>query len=461
MQTHSNEGKQKLPKANADKTASSQKVQTTGYQLVDNRPETANQRKLQEAANNSPQVKRLGTFQEIANNIPQAPTASQFKGSKTAAFRFSNKTTALQGPYTLPATSISAAPVQLKPANKQVLQLQDGMEKELNMEAMKKRYKKGRSWRHPRTETKQETIVGDAIQARNILRNMDGVVRPALRQLESDISEQLKLSNAEEANTRHLTRALAVREKQCGLEAAKSNYTRLLSADDFTQEAAKGALFNDWGALTAAMAHGEFTHRVQWYVLMYGMSSGFTVDISGEAPNGFNHTPKEFLIAINLGGITLEQAETGQSGLRPTDQSGGHTLWDVLFDRSSFSVGGLDPENKEIGITDPERFMMMLDTRDSSKAGPLKRIMGGLTGDAPELSRILTKRQQLRMEQAKASKFSNAELDPDVYEDRKLATGRYTREGRGLLVRNEPQSLVGSKAKDADVVPYAPEVSLN
>lgn len=433
MQTHVDQTEENKSKSTANG------LSLTQSEVVSSLYGPDNQSRYQDIANNSPQVKQLKAFHEIANNSFQAKQSAIFQRMAT------NRST------------VREQAVQLQSAGSGVIQRVGEMENEVNLAKTAKRYKKSRPWNHPFRKLPQEKIVEDAIKARDFLRNMEGVVKPALRQLEQDIHAQLKMSSAEQPNARHLTRSLAVREKQCGLEATTSNYTRLLSADDFTQEAAKGALFNDWGALTAAITHGEYTHRIQWYVLMYAMSGRFENDIANEPPEGFHHTPKEFLKGINLGGVTLEQAELGTSGIRPTEQEGGHTLWDVLFDRPSLGRGGTDPENQEIGITDPERFMTMLDQREMK--GAMGRIAGHLSEDAPDLSEILTRRLLLRLSQRDPSAGLGG-LDPEEYEERKIASGSYTREGRGLLVRNEPQSLVGSKARGEEVVPYAPSVRI-
>uniref|UniRef100_UPI0035934C76 LirA/MavJ family T4SS effector n=1 Tax=Aquiflexum sp. TaxID=1872584 RepID=UPI0035934C76 len=341
-----------------------------------------------------------------------------------------------------------------------VIQCNDGMKEEVNLKKTKKRYRKDRSPLHPLTPTTEENIVSDAIRVRDYLRDMDNIVKPALQQLENDILEQTKMSTAKKPNSRHLTKALAVREKQCGLAPTKSNYTRILSSKDFAAEAAKGALFNDWGALTAALEHGEFTHRIQWYIIMFAMSHGFNSDIASSPSEGFTHTPKELLIAINAGGVSLEQKEVGNSGIRPTKQKDGHGLWDVLFDRPSLGIkSSLTKENIEIGITDPERFMYMLDTREEGVPEVYKPIFGSLKGEAPVLSEILSRRQALRRKQKKSGK-NNSGLNPEEFENRKIASGQYELEGKGLLVRNQAQSLVGSKAKDEKFVPYAKTVSI-
>jgi hypothetical protein len=299
-------------------------------------------------------------------------------------------------------------------------------------------------------------VLEDSIRVREYLRDMSGSIIPALRQLEQDIHEQLGMSSAEEPNSRHLTRALAVREKQCGLEPTMANYTQILSPSDFMKEASKGALFNDWGAITVAMTHGEYTHRIQWYILMYGMSKGFKDAIDKKPPEGFNFTPKELLKNINLTKIEFKQDEVGKAGMR-TD----HNMWDVLFDRPSLGVeGSWKQENEEIGVADPERFMIMLDNREDIDAGKFQEIFGQLKNEVPELSEILTRRQELRKRQQKAEPKRGV-LDPEAYEKRKTENGgHYHKEGKGLLVRNKPQSLVGSKAKGEKVVPYAPSVEI-
>lgn len=348
----------------------------------------------------------------------------------------------------------SNVPLQLR-GGANVIQRNRGMGEQVKLSKALWRYKMERPRESRFTKQKEELVLEDAIKVRAYLRDLGGTVKLALAQLESDILEQLKMSSAEEPNSRHLTRALAVREKQCGLEAATSIYTEILEPGNFMAEAGKGAMFNDWGAISAALTHGEYTHRIQWYVLLYGMSEGFNKSIDGEPPKGFNYTPKELLKEINLSGVKFENKEVNKGGL--TEK---HNLWDVLFDRPSLGMeGSSSKKNKEIGITDPERFMIMMDNREGVKAGRFNEIFGMLKEEAPHLSEILTRRQELRKRQ-KSAEPNRGVLDPEVYENRKLESGRYRKEGKGLLVRNKPQSLVGSQAGDVDHVPYAPSVKI-
>ena len=60
------------------------KIGEPTFQLLDNRPEAVNQRKLQKIANNSPQTKQLAQLQDVTDNYsPRHQLPIQKKGNNT------------------------------------------------------------------------------------------------------------------------------------------------------------------------------------------------------------------------------------------------------------------------------------------------------------------------------------------------------------------------------------------
>jgi Family of unknown function (DUF5636) len=65
----------------------------------------------------------------------------------------------------------------------------------------------------------------------------------------------------------------------------------LLSSDDFYYYIRLGYVLKDYGA---GVKHGEFTHRLQWHVIMYVATEGFTRAIA----RGWDHSPFDLYTSL-------------------------------------------------------------------------------------------------------------------------------------------------------------------
>jgi hypothetical protein len=160
-----------------------------------------------------------------------------------------------------------------------------------------------------------------------------------------------------------------------------------------------------------ANLHGEYTHRIQWYVIIHAMTSGFTVDVKNAAPPGWKHTPRDLLIKINNTKLVIQPEDW------PRDQEGNAGFWDAILDRGPGPHPGFDPTSD--GISNPEIFnLSLMDKRwlrlnhnaqhvglqaaedfGSTNYPVYKGIYGSLAPRYPNLSQIVSaryvKREQL------------------------------------------------------------------
>lgn len=77
MNTHTDKNHENKDHSIAIEVNRMKNVNKSSFQLVDNRPETIVQRKLQQIANNNPQVEQLKAFQEVANSSAQAENSNE------------------------------------------------------------------------------------------------------------------------------------------------------------------------------------------------------------------------------------------------------------------------------------------------------------------------------------------------------------------------------------------------
>lgn len=116
-----------------------------------------------------------------------------------------------------------------------------------------------------------------------------------------------------------LAQVLRTRELAHGFKAAPREiptWTGVVSADTFFSTIETGRVMKDVGV---SFQHGEYTHRIQWYVIMvdYDLNRG-----------AYNNTPLELYKNIYKLGQTANP-----SGNRMN-------MWDCLFDRASFDDWG-------------------------------------------------------------------------------------------------------------------------
>lgn len=188
-------------------------------------------------------------------------------------------------------------------------------------------------------------------------------------------------------------------------------YFKVLSDKAFTELSEKIRHFKDVGA---GFVHGEYTHRIQWYVCMYHQTDGFTTRES----NGFSLTPAEMFRAVStFGNISIQFWPRRKV-------SGGGGLWDALFDRNSSDIS-----LKTDGITGPELFNQALfDMTRVPELGLRSDALGLLAKDYPCLSNIITNRYIKRKEGITPE--DNDQLDR--YAEHKATSGKYTLFGGDL-----------------------------
>jgi hypothetical protein len=213
-----------------------------------------------------------------------------------------------------------------------------------------------------------------------------------------------------------LTEELVDKETRCGFTPGAPVYWKVLSQEVFAAVSKEGRLFKDVGA---GFQHGEYTHRIQWYVVLYnwtnGFETGFEVKVQQPEPYGYNYTPKELLVKINLGGLDISNKKLWPRG----EVSGFGGAWDALLDRNNSQYF----QFKFYGLTSPEAFNAML--FDPVKVLPSKEThrpqggfsdvkvagastyVGHLSKTYPTLSEIVTRRFLKRKEErpAKETEF--------------------------------------------------------
>ncbi|MFN6944919.1 MAG: DUF4157 domain-containing protein, partial [Cytophagaceae bacterium] len=79
MNTYADKKTENINRAGVNKYSHKQANSESAYPFIDNRPEAATQKKVQEMAHNSPQVRQMKASQEIANNSPQSKQAAQLQ----------------------------------------------------------------------------------------------------------------------------------------------------------------------------------------------------------------------------------------------------------------------------------------------------------------------------------------------------------------------------------------------
>ncbi len=79
MNTHADKTQENKSQLAANKLPQRQSGGESAFQFVDNRPESAAQRKLQEMVSNSPQVRQLKAIQKIAKNVPKGGESAQLQ----------------------------------------------------------------------------------------------------------------------------------------------------------------------------------------------------------------------------------------------------------------------------------------------------------------------------------------------------------------------------------------------
>lgn len=205
------------------------------------------------------------------------------------------------------------------------------------------------------------------------------------------------------AKTGKLTAELLSREQQHGLNAAGQApiYTDVLDGTEFVAMNARGVVPKDH----VTPEHGEYTHRLHWYIVLYKASRGFT-----RAPSAvFYNTPLRILKACTKKDYSPPKPGWPEVG---TDvfETNTFSMWEALFDRRPFpEVYSLAEDH----ISCPEMFTALLVSPDESRRPTLFRYQDmalkvpkqtthySLAPTLPALSRLIAERYDKRAGEAK------------------------------------------------------------
>ncbi|MGH2840704.1 MAG: LirA/MavJ family T4SS effector [Solirubrobacteraceae bacterium] len=168
-----------------------------------------------------------------------------------------------------------------------------------------------------------------------------------------------------EAATAVLDEVLASYELRCGFSPERPILVGFASADDFKALTAAGQQFHDVGA---GAVHGEFTHRIQWFIAMSEITGG----TFGARQDPYVHTPRELYAA------SMSEAYAVDA----TGPTGKAYMWDWVFDR----IAGLRPTGAYKGDDyDPARDAWT-HPGESGQGGALSNDI--ISGDVPGLDAL-------------------------------------------------------------------------
>ncbi|MFL6447316.1 MAG: LirA/MavJ family T4SS effector [Bryobacteraceae bacterium] len=225
-----------------------------------------------------------------------------------------------------------------------------------------------------------------------------------------------------------LTRELEWCETKYGFDAAPT-YWKVLTPEVFSKVAEHGALFKDVGA---GFQHGEYTHRIQWYLALYVLTNAFTTGL------GLTNTPPDLLKKLNTMKNPLKKSDW-PSG----EESGFGGLWDAVFDRNNQSGSGNPKKGysaSDDGATSPEALNARLLNLDLMKehgveAQTLANLRvnsleqpGDLAKSYQALSAVLTRRYIKRHRELglyTSKDPSSSETNLSGYRYHKLDAGRH------------------------------------
>src|SRR5690606_12501419 len=114
----------------------------------------------------------------------------------------------------------------------------------------------------------------------------------------------------------HLSKELTYYEYKCWFGDQQKIFAGLLSAQEFLNAMANGYMVKDPGP---GPNHGEFSHRLQWHMLMRIMTNDFTVPKTAE----WHHTPLELYCWTGTSGYWGAVLE----GVTPTGATPGDPRW--------------------------------------------------------------------------------------------------------------------------------------
>jgi hypothetical protein len=108
-----------------------------------------------------------------------------------------------------------------------------------------------------------------------------------------EATDRLRYKNGARPSIR-ISRILSYYEGYCWFPDSHANYAGLLDGTSFVWGLTVGLMPKDPGA---GAAHGDFSHRLQWHVIMRVITHGFEEPVR----NGWNHTPLFLFTSLGSG----------------------------------------------------------------------------------------------------------------------------------------------------------------
>jgi hypothetical protein len=217
--------------------------------------------------------------------------------------------------------------------------------------------------------------------------------RPALAALEDAVFREPRRATEARDDAAPLDRVLLAREQRYGINPGARGapiYTRTLPGPVFSEMSQLSVVATDPGA---GAAHGAYTHRIQWWVIMHHAKE-------------LKHSPAELVRKAIDPEVRPPDANWPQTSRvpgidepQPVPELRG-ALWDALFDRT---VPQTYPDlfnTRELGISHPELFTREILAGNHRELDEVARIIraqvgrnwggGGAAGDAVTTEAALT-----------------------------------------------------------------------
>jgi hypothetical protein len=281
---------------------------------------------------------------------------------------------------------------------------------------------------------------------------------PALKALNEEVEEQINRHGPKRA----LSSVLLRREQQYGINSQGAPiYTTGLSGRDFNRMLQEAVIPKDVGELSR---HGEQTHRIQWYIILWNMYRGFKT--TDHKRVGFNFSARDLLIKSTKVQVPRKNF--------PVLLDRGANVWHALFDMA------LDvPSSREYVPNEHDWREDVLTSADllggalhGDKTHMANRQLVKVRNDrgwkatgrtlretAPTVSKLLAKNYAKRLD-------SETELGQgkhlEDYHRRKLESGRYKApswSGGGILIVRHLNPTVKQVIDNkVEPPPYTPRV---
>lgn len=241
---------------------------------------------------------------------------------------------------------------------------------------------------------------------------------PALRALDDELKRSLDVK-------KRLTNVLVRREQQYGInQYGVPMYTAVLDGPEFVAMNKRGVLPKDH----VTPEHGEFTHRLHWYIVLFKMSKGFTKPTKDVCFK----TPVELLKASPL--KAYRPPKSGWPtlmGIQDGYETGTFSMWEALFDRRP---GDGLYAIEEDWLSCPEMFTALLlpggepgniaGYKKYREASQKKGAFYTMSAQLPNLSAEVTKRYRKRAGELKNEGGGSQSTWAEWYRAKKA--GKYT-----------------------------------